>query len=87
LHNGTIDTTFGSAGKGRTGFGDQNFDHARSAVLQPDGRIFSAGFAISHNGVFQNFAVAPRFEVSAVLATRGSGSALSVYLRASSGKQ
>jgi len=69
LHNRTIDTTFGSAGKVRTGFGDHNFDQARSAVLQPDRMIFSAGFAISHDRVFQNFAVTPRFEVSAVLAT------------------
>ena len=48
LSNGTIDTTFGVAGKVRTDFGDQDFDRARSAALQPDGRIVAAGFAISH---------------------------------------
>ena len=37
LSNGTIDTTFGVAGKVSTDFGDQNFDRARSAALQPDG--------------------------------------------------
>ena len=58
LSNGTIDTTFGVAGKVRTDFGDQNFDRARSAALQPDGKIVAAGFAISHGGGVQNFAVA-----------------------------
>ena len=50
LSNGTIDTTFGVAGKVRTDFGDQNFDRARSAALQPDGKIVAAGFAISQGG-------------------------------------
>ena len=58
LSNGTIDTTFGVAGKVSTDFGDQNFDRARSAVLQPNGSIVAAGFAISQNGGVQNFAVA-----------------------------
>lgn len=58
LADGTIDTTFGSAGKMRTDFGDHNFDQARSAVLQPDGKIVAAGFAISQNGLAWNFAVA-----------------------------
>jgi uncharacterized delta-60 repeat protein len=58
LANGALDTTFGVAGKVRTDFGDHNFDQARSAVLQPDGRIVAAGFAISQNGGVENFAVA-----------------------------
>ena len=58
LSNGSIDTTFGVAGKVHTDFGDQNFDRARSAALQSDGRIVAAGFAISQNGGVQNFAVA-----------------------------
>jgi uncharacterized delta-60 repeat protein len=58
LSNGTIDATFGVAGRVRTDFGDQNFDRAHSAALQPDGRIVAAGFAISQNGLVQNFAVA-----------------------------
>jgi len=58
LSNGTLDATFGMAGKVHTDFGDQNFDRARSAALQPDGRIVAAGFAISQNGGVQNFAVA-----------------------------
>src|SRR5213079_331673 len=68
LSNGTIDTTFGVAGKVTTDFGDQNFDRARSAALQPDGRIVAAGFAISQNGGVQNFAVA-RYTSSGVLDT------------------
>ena len=68
LSNGAIDTTFGVAGKVRTDFGDQNFDRARSAALQPDGRIVAAGFAISHGGGVQNFAVA-RYTSSGVLDT------------------
>ncbi len=58
LADGRIDTTFGVAGLVRTDFGDRNFDQARSAVLQPDGKIVAAGFAISQNGGVENFAVA-----------------------------
>ncbi len=72
LSNGTIDTTFGVAGKVSTDFGDQNFDRARSAALQPDGRIVAAGFAISQNGGVQNFAVA-RYTSNGVLDTTFSG--------------
>jgi len=72
LSNGTIDTTFGVAGKVSTDFGDQNFDRARSAALQSDGRIVAAGFAISQNGVVQNFAVA-RYTSNGILDTTFSG--------------
>jgi uncharacterized delta-60 repeat protein len=72
LSNGTIDTTFGVAGKVQTDFGDQNFDRARSAALQPDGRIVAAGFAISQNGGVQNFAVA-RYTSNGILDTTFSG--------------
>jgi len=68
LSNGTIDTTFGVAGKVRTDFGDHNFDQARSAALQSDGKIVAAGFAISQNGLVQNFAVA-RYSSNGVLDT------------------
>ena len=68
LSNGAIDTTFGVTGKVQTDFGDQNFDRARSAALQPDGRIVAAGFAISHGGGVQNFAVA-RYTSNGVLDT------------------
>jgi len=68
LSNGTLDTTFGVAGKVHTDFGDQNFDRARSAALQPDGRIVAAGFAISQNGGIQNFAVT-RYTSNGVLDT------------------
>jgi len=68
LSNGTLDASFGVAGKVSTDFGDQNFDRARSAALQPDGKIVAAGFAISQNGGVQNFAVA-RYTSSGVLDT------------------
>jgi uncharacterized delta-60 repeat protein len=68
LSNGTIDTTFGVGGKVTTDFGDQNFDRAHSAALQPDGSIVAAGFAISQNGGSQNFAVA-RYTPNGVLDT------------------
>jgi uncharacterized delta-60 repeat protein len=68
LSDGTLDTTFGVAGKVRTDFGDQNFDRARSAALQPDGKIVAAGFAISQGGGVQNFAVA-RYTSAGVLDT------------------
>jgi len=45
LPDGTLDASFGSAGKVRTDFGAQNFDRAHAAVLQPDGKIVAAGFA------------------------------------------
>lgn len=72
LSNGTIDTTFGVSGKVSTDFGDQNFDRARSAALQSDGRIVAAGFAISQGGGVQNFAVA-RYTSNGVLDTAFSG--------------
>ena len=72
LSNGAIDTTFGVGGKVRTDFGDQNFDRARSAALQADGKIVAAGFAISQNGGVQNFAVA-RYTSNGILDTTFSG--------------
>jgi uncharacterized delta-60 repeat protein len=68
LSDGTIDTSFGIAGKVRTDFGDQGFDRSRSAVLQPDGKIVVAGFATSRGGGVQNFAVA-RYTSAGVLDT------------------
>ncbi|MBA3961554.1 MAG: hypothetical protein H0X40_06600 [Chthoniobacterales bacterium] len=75
LSNGAIDTTFGVGGKVRTDFGDQNFDRARSAALQPDGKMVAAGFAISHGGGVQNYAVA-RYTSSGVLDTTFSNDGL-----------
>jgi uncharacterized delta-60 repeat protein len=56
--NGTIDASFGSAGKVRTDFGTHGYDQARSAVLQSDGKIVAAGFTITQNGANSNFGVA-----------------------------
>jgi uncharacterized delta-60 repeat protein len=41
--NGTLDTTFGTAGEVRTSFGDRN-GGATAALLQPDGNIVAIGF-------------------------------------------
>lgn len=57
LPDGRIDATFGTAGKIRTDFGVDGFDRARSAVLQADGGIVAAGFAITLNGGHENFAI------------------------------
>src|SRR5438132_696290 len=51
-----------------TVFGDHNFDRAQSAALQSDGKIVAAGFAISQNGLSENFAVA-RYTANGVLDT------------------
>src|SRR5437763_5491549 len=58
LSNGTIDTTFGVAGKVSTDFGDQNFDRARSAALQSDGKIVAVGFQATFSNQWANFALA-----------------------------
>ncbi|HEY3520960.1 MAG TPA: hypothetical protein VGK80_07955 [Rhodanobacteraceae bacterium] len=56
LVDGRLDDSFGSGGRVRNDFGDNGFDRAHSAVLQPDGRIVAAGFAITLDGATQNFA-------------------------------
>ncbi len=68
LANGTIDTTFGVAGKVRTDFGHADFDQARSAALQPDGKIVAAGTTIFNNGLSEPFAVA-RYNTNGTLDT------------------
>ena len=68
LDNGTIDTTFGVAGKVRTDFGHADFDRARSAVLQSDGKIVAAGTAIWNNTLSEPFALA-RYTSSGTLDT------------------
>lgn len=72
LSNGTIDTTFGTAGKVTTDFRGGGFDRAHSAALQSDGSIVAAGFAIAVSGASENFAVA-RYNSSGVLDATFSG--------------
>ena len=72
LSNGTIDTSFGVAGKVSTDFRGGGFDRAHSAALQTDGSIVAAGFAITVSGGSENFAVA-RYNSSGVLDTTFSG--------------
>jgi uncharacterized delta-60 repeat protein len=57
LANGTLDTTFGTGGKVRTDFGNNDLDIAYAAVLQPDGKIVSAGTTVFDFGVQQQFAL------------------------------
>ncbi|MFN2509038.1 MAG: delta-60 repeat domain-containing protein [Chthoniobacterales bacterium] len=68
LPDGTVDTSFGSGGKVRTDFGAADFDQARSAALQPDGKIVAAGTTSSNNGITVDFAVA-RYELNGTLDT------------------
>ena len=58
LPDGSLDTTFGAAGKVETDFGGKNLDQARSVVLQADGKIVAAGTTVSKNGFTQQFAIA-----------------------------
>jgi len=55
MPDGQLDPAFGNAGKTSTDF-NNGFDRARSAVLQADGRIVAAGFAIRPSGSNENFA-------------------------------
>jgi uncharacterized delta-60 repeat protein len=57
LSNGSLDPSFGNAGKVRTDSGLRGLDQARSATLQPDGKIVAAGTMISPNGGEQRFAL------------------------------
>jgi uncharacterized delta-60 repeat protein len=72
LANGTIDTTFGVAGKVRTDFGHADLDQARSAVLQPDGKIIAVGTESFNNTLSQFFALA-RYNANGTLDTTFSG--------------
>lgn len=55
--NGSLDPTFGVAGKVRTSFGNLN-DGANGAVLQPDGNIVAVGFNATQTGTGVDFALA-----------------------------
>jgi uncharacterized delta-60 repeat protein len=49
--NGSLDSTFSGDGKVSTDFGGGD-DHGHSVVMQPDGKIIVAGFAINDSGDF-----------------------------------
>ncbi len=57
LSNGTLDTTFGRGGTAEFDLGGGTIDLARSAVLQPDGKIVAAGTIFQSDGFHENFAV------------------------------
>ena len=54
--NGTPDTSFGSGGRVTTDLGGR-FEGATSIVLQPDGKIVTAGYAVVPVNQFANFAL------------------------------
>ena len=57
MSNGTLDTTFGTDGKMRVDFGNQDMDIASDAALQSDGKIVAAGTTVFDFGVEQDFAL------------------------------
>ena len=68
LPNGTLDTTFGSAGRMRVDFGNQDMDIASDAALQADGKIVAAGTTVFDFGVEQDFALT-RFNTNGTVDT------------------
>jgi uncharacterized delta-60 repeat protein len=69
--DGTLDGSFGVGGKVHTdfvnpAFGETDHDEARSAALQPDGKIVAAGFTSFDFGVAQPFALV-RWDKNGVL--------------------
>jgi uncharacterized delta-60 repeat protein len=58
LANGTLDTTFGTGGKTRLDFGNNDLDIANDAALQSDGKIVAAGTTVFDFGVQEPFALA-----------------------------
>ncbi|HTE06907.1 MAG TPA: delta-60 repeat domain-containing protein [Planctomycetota bacterium] len=58
LPDGTLDASFGTGGTVRTDFGNNDFDRAHAACLQPDGKLLAAGFTIFNGGLSQPFALA-----------------------------
>ena len=55
--NGSLDSTFGVAGKVRTSFGDLN-GGANGAALQQDGKIVAVGFQATFSNQWSEFALA-----------------------------
>jgi uncharacterized delta-60 repeat protein len=76
LSNGTLDTTFGTGGKMRVDFGNQDMDIASDAALQPDGKIVAAGTTVFDFGVEQDFALTRFNSNGTVDTTFGTGGLL-----------
>ena len=76
LSNGTLDTTFGTGGKMRVDFGNQDMDIAADAALQPDGKIVAAGTTVFDFGVEQDFALTRFNSNGTVDTTFGTGGLL-----------
>jgi uncharacterized delta-60 repeat protein len=76
LSNGTLDTSFGTGGKMRVDFGNQDMDIASDAALQPDGKIVAAGTTVFDFGVEQDFALTRFNSNGTVDTTFGTGGLL-----------
>ncbi len=85
--NGSLDTSFGSGGKVITAFGSDR-STANSVVIQPDGKIISAGFALPATGMLaSNFALS-RHNANGSLDTNfGSGGRVITDFNNNSGDQ
>jgi uncharacterized delta-60 repeat protein/uncharacterized repeat protein (TIGR01451 family) len=72
--DGSLDPTFGSAGKVTTEFGaGTGGPGARALVLQPDGKLVAAGTVFVNDGTSNNFALARYNPDGSLDATFGSG--------------
>jgi uncharacterized delta-60 repeat protein len=71
-----LDTTFGTGGKMRVDFGNQDMDIASDAALQPDGKIVAAGTTVFDFGVEQDFALTRFNSNGTVDTTFGTGGLL-----------
>ena len=76
LANGTLDATFGTGGKMRVDFGNQDMDIAYAAALQSDGKIVAAGTTVFDFGVEQDFALTRFNSDGTVDTTFGTGGLL-----------
>jgi uncharacterized delta-60 repeat protein len=65
--NGSLDTSFGTAGKVQTDFGSSTFDAANAAVLQSNGKIVVVGYSLP-TGIDRDFALA-RYNADGTLDT------------------
>jgi uncharacterized delta-60 repeat protein len=70
--DGSLDTTFGTAGKVFTGSA-VGTDRAYAVLMQPDGKIVVAGHMVASNGINNDFAVARYLSTGAPDTSFGSG--------------
>ncbi len=76
--DGSLDTSFGSAGLVLTDFGDGSDDGAAALAIQPDGKLVAAGFSNAGNPGDFDFAVA-RYNPDGSLDTSFGGGTLRTF--------